>query len=137
MTKYILRVCNRIAVTLIISILPMLNGCVSDGVVRGNKIDGPFKNYDTAIRDSIMHDWGALLKKDKPKQIGKVVLEFHLNCDGSISDMKTLEDSVGGRQAVICQKAVLASAPFPRWPDDMSRMLGVKYRIMRFTFSYY
>ena len=137
MTKSILSICNLIAVSLIISILPVLNGCVSDGVVADTKLDGPFKNYDVTIRDSIMHRWGALLETNKTNRVGKVILQFHLNVDGTISDINVLEDSVGDEQVAICHRAVSSSAPFPHWPVDMLRMVGENYRVLTFTFNYH
>ena len=97
-----------------------------------------FKNYDTAFRDSIVHRWKALLDGNKSDQqrIGKVVLQFHLNYDGSVTDMKVIEDSVGKGQAPICQQAVLSSAPFPSWPARMRELIGANYRAITFTFNY-
>jgi hypothetical protein len=115
----------------------LLSGCVSDGVYSQDKIGGPFKSYDTAFRDSIMRQWGTLLDGKKRDRIGKVVLQFRLNYDGSITDMKVLEDGVGAEQVAICQKAVLSSALFPHWPEDMIRMVGANYRVITYTFNYY
>ena len=120
-----------------ILVLVLLSGCASDGVYSQDKIGGPFKDYDTAFRDSIMHQWGTLLDKNKRDRIGKVVVQFRLNYDGSITDMKVLEDDVGAEQVAICQKAVLSSAPFPHWPKDMIRMVGANYRVITYTFNYY
>jgi|ERR1039458_990069 hypothetical protein len=120
-----------------ILVLALLSGCVSDGVYSQDKIGGPFKDYDIAFRDSVMHQWGTLLDRNKRDRIGKVVLQFRLNYDGSITDMKILEDGVGAKQVAICQKAVLTSAPFPHWPEDMIRMVGANYRVITYTFNYY
>jgi len=120
-----------------IFVLALLSGCVSDGVYSQDKIGGPFKDYDTAFRDSIMHRWDALLNRNKRDRIGKVVLQFRLNYDGSITDLKVLEDGVGSEQVAVCQKAVSLSAPFHPWPQDMIRMIGANYREMTFTFNYY
>jgi hypothetical protein len=84
-----------------------------------------------------MHKWDALLGKSRRDHVGKVVLRFRLNYDGSITDMKVLEDDVGGGQAAFCQKAVSSSAPFPNWPPDMLRMVGANYREITYTFNYY
>ncbi|MEI6194046.1 MAG: hypothetical protein WCS42_06925, partial [Verrucomicrobiota bacterium] len=102
-----------------------------------DKMEGPFKDYDTACRDSIMHQWSNLERSKWPHRYGKIVLQFHFNYDGSVSDIKVLEDSVDAGQVVICQKAISSSAPFPPWPQDMKRMIGANYRVMTFTFNYY
>lgn len=132
-----LNIGKYIAVSVVLCVLPMLSGCVSDGVYSQDKIDGPFKDYDAAFRDAIMHRWDTLLDKGRRNHVGKVVLRFHLNYDGSITGMKVLEDDVGGEQAAICQKAVLLSAPFPHWPPDMLEMIGANYREITYTFNYY
>lgn len=120
-----------------ILVLMLLSGCVSHGVYSQDRIGGPFKDYDTACRDSIMHRWGTLLDGYKRDRIGKVELQFRLNYDGSITDMKVLDASVGAEQVAICQKAVSFSAPFSPWPQDMIRMVGANYRVITFTFNYY
>ena len=103
------------------------------------EISGPFKTYDRAFRNSIMQSWYTLLDKSKigAHKTGKIVLQFHLNYDGRVTEMKVLEDGVGDEQAAVCQRAVLSVAPFPRWPEDMKRMVGENYRAITYTFNYY
>ena len=117
----------------------MVSGCVSGEVYPQEKINGPFKSYDTVLRNTIMQRWHSLLDRGKFAQhkIGKIVLQFHLNYDGSITDIKVLEDGVGDEQVAICQEAVYSSAPFSRWPKDMIRMVGANYRVITYTFNYY
>lgn len=109
---------------------------MSDGVYSPDKIDGPFKDYDTSFRDSIMLRWGSLVGTKWPSQHGKIVLQFRLSYDGSVSDIKVLEDSVDAGQVSICQAAILSSAPFPHWPQDMIRMVGANYRVVNIIFYY-
>jgi hypothetical protein len=66
---------------------------------------------------------------------GKVVVQFRLNYDGRITDMKLVESSVGEVHALICQRAVLEPAPYERWPSDLRRMVG-NSRDVQFTFYY-
>lgn len=136
MTTYLIRICKFIVASVVVGVLLMLSGCVSDGIHSQDKIDGPFKDYDTAFRDTVIHRWDTLLEKCTSKQVGKVVLRFHLNYDGSITDMKILEDNVGSELAAICQKAILSAAPFQHWPPDMLRMVGANFREITFTFHY-
>ena len=120
-----------------ILVLVLSSGCVNEGFYSQGKIGGPFKKYDTALQDSITHRWGKLVDSKWPDRYGKIVLQFRLNCDGSISDIRVLEDEVGAGQAAICQKSVSSLAPFPHWPQDMIRSVGVNYREIAFTFKYY
>ena len=137
MTKSFLRICNCLTVSLSIFFLLLSSGCASKKLFSQDKMEGPFKDYDTACRDSIMHQWSNLERSKWPHRYGKIVLQFHFNYDGSVSDIKVLEDSVDAGQVVICQKAISSSAPFPPWPQDMKRMIGANYRVMTFTFNYY
>jgi hypothetical protein len=128
---------TRISFILLLALV--LAGCVSNTVRPEGEIGGPFKSYDTSFRGTIMQRWYALLDKQKTTKprFGEVELQFHLHDDGSISDMKVIGDSVGGDESSICQQAVASSAPFPHWPEDMSRMVGTNYRIINYTFHYY
>jgi hypothetical protein len=107
--------------------------------ISNSKIVSPFQNYDNSFYDSISNSWYALLDGQKitKHKTGKVVLQFHLNYDGQITNMKVLQNSAGYALALICRKAVLASAPYKHWPDDMIRMVGANYRIINYTFYYY
>jgi TonB family protein len=112
---------------------------VSNDISSQKKTIIPFEQYDTTFRNSITKSWYALLDKQKfiqPKT-SKVVLQFHLTYNGQITDMKILENNAGDALALICQKAVLASVPYKRWPNDMIRMVGANYREMTFTFNYW
>ena len=68
---------------------------------------------------------------------GKVMLQFHLNYDGTITDMSVLQNTVGDLLGYVCQKAISDPAPFARWPTDMRQMVGENYREITFTFYYY
>jgi hypothetical protein len=99
----------------------------------------PFGAYDAAIVAAIQSRWYALLdSRDFVRdRTGKVVLQFHLNYDGTISDMAVEENTVGELLCLLCQKAVLDPAPYAAWPGDMRRKEGRNFRDVRFTFYYY
>jgi len=65
-----------------------------------------------------------------------VVLEFNLNSDGRITDMKVINSDVDEFMMYLCQRAVLDPAPFEKWPSDMRRIIGSDRREVRFTFYY-
>ena len=98
----------------------------------------PFGAYDAAFIDAVTARWYDLLDNRDFAQgrSGKVVLEFHLNYDGRITDMRIAENTAGEMLGLICEKAVLDPAPFAPWPSDMRRMAG-DTRSVRFTFYYY
>ena len=99
----------------------------------------PFGAYDAAFIEAVTQRWYDLLdsRQFSMDRNGKVTLQFHLNYDGSIADMKVRENTVGDVLGYVCQKAVTDPAPFAPWPADMRRMVGENYREITFTFYYY
>jgi outer membrane biosynthesis protein TonB len=98
----------------------------------------PFGAYDAAIIAAIQKRWYDLLEsRDVAANFsGKVVLEFRLNSDGRVSDMKVNENNVTEFLGLLCQRAVQDPAPFAPWPADLRRLVGKEYREVRFTFYY-
>ncbi len=116
-----------------------------DGGVRQRNIassldavGSPFGIYDAAVLAAIQDRWYRLLEERSHAmdRTGKVVLEFRLNYDGRITDMKVAENTVDELLALLCQKAVLDPAPFARWPAEMRRIANKDYREVRITFYY-
>lgn len=99
----------------------------------------PFGAYDEAIVEAIQQYWDNELDSQKFAQdrTGKVTLRFHLNYDGTVTDMQVLDNTVGELLCYVCQEAITRSAPFAPWPSDMRRMVGANYREITFTFYYY
>jgi hypothetical protein len=99
----------------------------------------PFGDYDKKFIEAVTQRWYDLLDSQQfaLDRTGKVTVRFHLNYDGSISDMEILQNTVGELLSYVCQKAVTDPAPFEAWPSDMRRMVGENYREMIFTFYYY
>jgi hypothetical protein len=98
----------------------------------------PFGRYDAEFIEVVQSRWYDLLDNlsyDGYRR-GKVVVQFHLNYDGRITDMKVVDNNVGELLGLLCQKAVLDPAPFEKWPGDMRRMADKDYREIRFTFYY-
>jgi len=99
----------------------------------------PFGIYDAKFIAAVSQRWYDLLDSQKFAQdrSGKVTLRFHINYDGSITDMQQLENTVGDLLGYVCQKAISDPAPFEAWPSDMRRMVGANFREVTFTFYYY
>ena len=66
-----------------------------------------------------------------------MVLEFNLNYDGRITDMKMDSCDVGEILGLLCQKAVIFPQPYEKWPSEMRAMIGGNKRLVTFTFYYY
>ncbi|MGB7768266.1 MAG: hypothetical protein WBN22_05360 [Verrucomicrobiia bacterium] len=99
----------------------------------------PFGAYDAAFIQAVTQRWYDLLdsRQFARDRSGKVVLRFHLNYDGRISDMMVVQNTVGDLLGYVCQKAVMDPAPYAQWPADMREMVGLDYREITFTFYYY
>jgi len=98
-----------------------------------------FGQYDSDFVDAVTYRWYSLLDSQKfaSDRTGKVMLRFHLNYDGTITDMTVQQNTVGDLLGYVCQKAINDPAPFKPWPEDMRRLVGQNYREITFTFYYY
>jgi hypothetical protein len=99
----------------------------------------PFGAYDAAFIQAVTQRWYDLLdsRQFSRDRTGKVVLRFHLNYDGRVSDMEVMQNTVGDLLGYVCQKAVTDPAPYAPWPTDMRAMVGLDYRPITFTFYFY
>jgi len=96
-----------------------------------------FGEYDEELIRAIQSRWYALLDAQKLTRLtGRVVLEFHLHDDGTITDMSVQESTVDELLSALCQRAVIDPAPYAAWPSDMRRQVGVSFRDLHFTFYY-
>jgi hypothetical protein len=97
-----------------------------------------FGEYDAALVAAITQRWYDLLDSQQfaLDRTGKVVLQFRLNYDGTVSGMKVAQNDVGELLGYVCQKAVNDPAPFAKWPSEMRFKLGDS-RDIQFTFYYY
>ena len=98
-----------------------------------------FGQYDSDFVDAVTYRWYSLLDSQKfaLDRTGRVMLRFHLNYDGTITEMTVLQNTVGDLLGYVCQKAINDPAPFKPWPADMRRLVGANYREITFTFYYY
>jgi hypothetical protein len=98
----------------------------------------PFGEYDEAMIAAVQKRWYDLLDEDNfiGDRTGKVTLRFHLNSDGSVTQMTLQEYTVNLTLAAICQSAIRESSPFAPWPTAMRREIGVNYREVTFVFYY-
>jgi TonB family protein len=93
--------------------------------------------YDVKVIDAVQFHWMQLLDTMSSLSTttnGKVVIEFHLHADGNVSDLRVARSTTDETTALVCQKAVSESAPFPPWPQEMRRAFTNDYRDLHFTF---
>jgi hypothetical protein len=100
-------------------------------------IGSAFGAYDAAIIAAIQaRRYNLLDNTPFTQRMGKVVLEFHLNVDGSVTELHMVENEVGENLAGLCQRAIADPSPFGQWPEDMRKKVGKDYREVLFTFYY-
>ena len=99
----------------------------------------PFGQYDSEFVDAVTYRWYSLLDSQQfaLDRTGKVTVQFHLNYDGTITDMTVLQNTVGDVLGYVCQNAINDPAPFKPWSEEMRRLVGGNYREITFTFYYY
>ena len=97
-----------------------------------------FGAYDRAFIDAVSSRWYDLLDSMSYDgyRSGQVVVEFNLNHDGRITEMKLVKSTVTETLSLLCQKAVLDPSPFDKWPREMRLMIGEDSRRITFTFYY-
>jgi hypothetical protein len=130
---------------IVCSLVLFVAGCISEQQHQHARIELsngllPFKEYDEAIISTVENRWDRLFDIDGVHPIvprfGKVVVSFRLHSDGKVSDLKETENSSGNREGLMCQSAILNSAPFPKWPSDLRVVLAKDYREVTFVFYY-
>ena len=95
-----------------------------------------FSPYDSKVIHAIQQHWYELLGDTPVDKPGMVVIDFRLHADGHVSDVRIAHTTADEKTALICQKAVLESAPFASWSQEMRKATASEYRDVRFTFYY-
>jgi hypothetical protein len=97
----------------------------------------PFGAYDAIVFQAIQKRWYDLLDDSAtPSRQGRVVIEVRMHSDGSITDLKVVQQDVGEILSLYCRKAINDPAPFAPWPGEMRAMIGQDYRNVSITFFY-
>ncbi len=97
-----------------------------------------YGSYDEALIMAVKNRWYTLLDQTRfaGGGTGRVVINFRLYSDGSVSIVEPTESNVDAFLESLCVRAVRDPAPYAAWPTAMLREVGRKYREIRFTFYY-
>jgi len=97
-----------------------------------------FGSYDRMFIMAVDNQWKQLLNdyQYSYSHNGKVVIDFRLKYDGTISNVRVAESEVSAVLDQLCRRAILDPSPYRPWPDDMRRVIGSTFRDVRFTFYY-
>jgi hypothetical protein len=95
-----------------------------------------YGDYDARFVQSVRLAW--LRFRDKPGWFhpGKVVVDFKLHHDGTISELAVQQNLATIRQGYYCKEALTGPAPFEKWTGAMRREIGSDVRACRFSFRY-
>jgi len=129
---------------------PRIARNVRPAVLADNKIgtpnvgitgqDAKWSNYGQYLQrliDIVQIQWEDLNERSKisPPSGTKISVKFRLDSEGKITEI-IYADSNGGEQAKrICISAITDRAPYGKWTDDMTAMLGDSQELT-FTFYY-
>ncbi len=107
------------------------------GVAAFNVESSPFGAYDKQVVRAVQSRWYALIEKNGLyERAGEVTIHFQLLPDGSVTNATVKSTSAGEILALFCQKAIVESAPFAPWPEELRTYLGNEPRDVDFTFYY-
>ena len=96
-----------------------------------------FGDYDYFLVMAIQDCWYRLLDEQRYASDfrGKVVLQFRLHYDGSITDLHVVENTAGNFPGLLCETAVDKPRPYRKFDTEMRRVVG-DIRNIQFTFFY-
>ena len=95
-----------------------------------------FGEYDAKMIGRIERRWLELTPLIQMRGAGQVVVDFKLNPDGQVTDVRVRPTRLLGFAVEICKQSVLDCAPFDPWPAEMRRLIGQTSRDVTFRFNY-
>ncbi len=100
----------------------------------------PWGSYDAKFIAIVKNQWYHFLDQHPEafNWAGRVVVKFHLQHDGRITDFEVVENSSGEIQGYGAQKAIIRDLgqPYDPWPPSLRRTTAKDYRELRFSFYY-
>jgi hypothetical protein len=120
------------------------SGTARTGITAFNVAGSPFGEYDKALMVAVQSRWYALVDKNGLyERAGTVTVQFFLQSDGTLKTdgagrplLQTKDDGAGVVLASFCEKAILDSAPFPPFSEELKTLIGSDAREIDFTFYY-
>jgi protein TonB len=113
-------------------------GVSREGIKAIDVTGTKYGEYDRRVIAAVKTRWLLLLEQYTipGERAGQVSLRFHLNADGSVSELVVAENSAGDILGFYCQKAITDSAPFGPWPEELKDLVKRDYRELNFIFYY-
>jgi len=119
-------------------------GVSRTGAAAFNVEESPFAAYDSKIFKTVQSRWENLINHfGRYDQVGTVTMHFYLMADGTLkkdpagNTVMEITNNSGGRiMALLCEKAIVESALFDPFPDNLRALAGKEPREAMFTFYY-
>ncbi len=94
--------------------------------------------YCQRIAETVQWRWnvGAYKMKFAPTNTGQARIQFHLNSNGSVSDLKILTNTAGDRIGQLCQQAISGEKMFESWPTQICATHYAGYFTFRALFGF-
>ena len=110
----------------------------NNGVVSVDSKFSEFGAYQQRMIEAISRQWNLLGSKyDLTSEYGTFVLiEFSLNTEGELVNFRVVEASSANIGKGLCEQAILSTAPYGVWTQEMVNTLGQQPQIVRINFFY-
>jgi|TARA_B100001971_G_C18265354_1_gene591649 hypothetical protein len=95
-----------------------------------------YGDYDARFVQAVRLAWLRFRNKPGWFHPGKVVIDFNLHHDGTITELVISQNLARTVQSYFCREALAGPAPFEKWTETMRREIGADVRSCRFSFHY-
>ncbi len=95
-----------------------------------------YGDYDARFVQAVRLAWLRFREKPGWFHPGRVVVDFKLHHDGTISELTVQKNAATAVQSYYCKEALTGPAPFEKWTEAMLREIGTNVRSCRFSFHY-
>tara|TARA_B100000959_G_scaffold226001_1_gene240363 strand:- start:1498 stop:2658 length:1161 start_codon:yes stop_codon:yes gene_type:complete len=95
-----------------------------------------YGEYDARFVQAVRLAWLRFRNKPGWLHPGKVVIDFNLHHDGTITKLAVAQNRAKNVQAYYCKEALERPAPFEKWTESMRHEIGADVRSCRFSFHY-
>ncbi len=114
----------------------LTGGISRKGVISFDTQESPAGYYDKILIQAISQRWYLLIGDRYRNQAGNVKVEFDLLSDGQVANVLVQsDDSVGPLLANMCRQAIVDSAPYRAFPQNLQLLWGDN-RHIKITFQY-
>lgn len=114
------------------------NAASKAGVVAAESRFSEFGAYQQRMIEAISRQWNLLGSRyDLSSAIGsQVAIEFSLNTEGELVDCKIVFSTSTNTGTGLCEQAILSTAPYGVWTQEMVNTLGAQPQQVKIKFWY-